>query len=294
MVEVNCNYCNKKFLRTSTRFNEAINNNWKQFCSVSCQSKSKTKPRIFAKCRVCYKDVTRLKSDVETSGNIFCSSSCSIKYSNTHRITKLTLARKKHLFEKPVCMNPSCHKQIGLENKKYCSPECRFIDINEKSKNYVLQEIRKFVKIYSRVPIKYEMPNLSSRGRHCFGTWNKAVKSAGFIPNDVIFSKKSTANDGHKCDSLSEKIVDDWLFARNIKHKVHVKYPFGNGMSVDFKVGEYWIELFGLTKQLKRYDSLMETKLGLIKQFNLKLISLYLSDIFPVNRLDKKLSLLQK
>ncbi|KKT84709.1 MAG: hypothetical protein UW84_C0051G0013 [Candidatus Collierbacteria bacterium GW2011_GWA2_44_99] len=46
--------------------------------------------------------------------------------------------------------------------------------------------------------------------------------------------------------------------------------------------------------QLKKYDSLMRTKLELIKQYNLKLISLYLSDIFPVNHLDKKLSLLRK
>ncbi|KKU05326.1 MAG: hypothetical protein UX08_C0007G0023 [Candidatus Collierbacteria bacterium GW2011_GWB1_45_35] len=65
-------------------------------------------------------------------------------------------------------------------------------------------------------------------------------------------------------------------------------------MSADFKIGKYWVELFGLTGQLKKYDSLMRTKLELIKQYNLKLISLYLSDIFPVNHLDKKLSLLRK
>jgi len=198
------------------------------------------------------------------------------------------------VLEKPTCANPSCHKQIGLENIIYCSSKCRFIDINEKSKKYVIQEINKFFKSYGRVPIKYEMPNLSSRSRHCFGTWNKAIKAAGFIPNEVIFSKKFTANDGHICDSLSEKIVDDWLYARNIKHEVHIKYPWKNGMSADFKVGEYWIELFGLTGQLKAYDGLMNQKLSLISQYKLKLIALYLSDIFPVNRLDVKLNLLQK
>ena len=294
MVEVKCDYCNKVFLRTGVRFYEAVENNWKQFCSISCQSKSKTKTRIHAKCKICNKLVIRLKSSIEASGNIFCSSSCSIIFSNTHRVTKLTLAKRNRLLERPFCSNSKCRKQIGLENKRYCSLECRSFDENEKSKNYVLQEIQKFVKRFGRVPIKYELPTLSGRGRHCFGTWNKAIKAAGFIPNKVIFSKKFTANDGHICDSLSEKIVDDWLSARSIKHEIHIRYPWKNGMSTDFKVGKYWIELFGLTGQLKKYDSLMRTKLELIKQYNLKLISLYLSDIFPVSRLNEKLNLLRK
>lgn len=234
----------------------------------------------------------RLQSSIEPSGNIFCSNTCSIKYSNAHRITKLMLSKRKRLSEKPICANPGCLKQIGLENKMYCSPECRRSNENEKGKHFVLQEIQKFAKKFNRIPIKYEIPSLSSRGRRNFGSWNKAVKAAGFIPNDVIFSKKFIANDGHKCDSLSEKIVDDWLFARKITHLVKVKYPWNNGMTADFKVGEYWIELFGLTGQLKSYDRLMKTKLQKVKEYNLNLISLFLSDLFPQNHLEDKLSTL--
>ena len=65
-------------------------------------------------------------------------------------------------------------------------------------------------------------------------------------------------------------------------------------MSADFKVGEYWIEMFGLCGQLKKYDYLMSTKLERIKEYKLNLISLYLSDIFPTNHLESKLSILQK
>jgi hypothetical protein len=64
------------------------------------------------------------------------------------------------------------------------------------------------------------------------------------------------------------KIVDDWLSSRNVKHQVHVKYPWLNGMSADFKVGEFWIELFGLSGQFAKYDELMNTKLKLIKNTN--------------------------
>lgn len=293
-VLVVCNLCSKKFERFMGRYNEAIKMGWMQFCSSKCQTLSKQKHRVISSCKTCGKEVRRLESTIEPSRNIFCSSSCSITFSNTHRVTKLILAKRKRSLEKPMCANSSCNKRIGLENKIYCSSSCRFHSENEKNKKRVVAEIKNFFKKFGRIPIKYEFPNLSSRGRHGFGTWNKAVKSAGFVPNEVIFSKKFTANDGHRCDSLSEKIIDDWLSARNIKHEIHVRYPWKNGMSTDFKVGEYWIELFGLTKQLKSYDNLMRTKLELIKQHNLNLISLYLSDIFPVSRLDKKLSPLRK
>lgn len=293
-VEVICDFCKKEFDRPLGRVNEAEKFGWRQFCSPSCQYASKTKDRVLVICKTCGKPIRRSKSRIESSGNAFCSSSCSIKYSNTHRVTKLTLEKRKRLQSKPVCANSDCKKQIGLENKVYCSPECRFLQENNNSKKHVISEIKKFFKKFRRVPIKYELPTLSSRARHCFGTWNKAIIASGFVPNKTIFSKRFVARDGHICDSLSEKILDDWLSARNIKHEVHIKYPWGNNMSADFKVGSYWIELFGLTGQLKRYDELMKIKLQKVSEYKLHLISIYLSDIFPINHLDKKLGVLQK
>ena len=293
-VNVICDFCKKEFERPMRRYSEAKKFGWKQFCSPSCQSKSKTKERITAHCKQCNKLVHRAKSRIRDSGDIFCSSSCSIIFSNTHRVTKLTLAKRKRMLEKPICANPNCHKQIGLENIVYCSPECRFLHLNDKNKMRVITGIRDFFKKFDRIPLKNELPALCSRGRHGFGSWNKAVTAAGFIPNKVIFSKKFTALDGHRCDSLSEKIVDDWLFTQNITHEVHARYPWKNGMSADFKVRDYWIEMFGLCGQLKKYDYLMATKLEKIKEYKLNLISLYLSDIFPTNHLESKLSILQK
>jgi small nuclear ribonucleoprotein (snRNP)-like protein len=65
-------------------------------------------------------------------------------------------------------------------------------------------------------------------------------------------------------------------------------------MSADFKVGEYWIELFGLCGQLKDYDKLMKIKLQKVKENKLNLISLFLGDLFPNNHLEEKLTLLRK
>lgn len=128
--------------------------------------------------------------------------------------------------------------------------------------------------------------------RIAFGTWNKAVEAAGFKPNQLKFTHKYIANDKHVCDSLAEKIIDDWLFARKISHQRGVYYPNQNKFKTDFKVGNYWIEFFGLTGQLKTYDVLKKKKLELIKILRLKLIKIYPRDLFPVNLLDKRLGFL--
>jgi len=139
-----------------------------------------------------------------------------------------------------------------------------------------------------RIPYKKEWQHYGAV-RLRFGTWNKAIKIAGFDPNPVMFAHKHTAKDGHKCDSLSEKIIDDWLFAKNIRHERNYPYPGNEGFTVDFKIGNNWIEFFGLSGKLKWYDELKRRKLKLARKFNLKVIELYPKDIFPIDKLDNKL-----
>lgn len=119
-----------------------------------------------------------------------------------------------------------------------------------------------------------------------FGTWNNAIRMAGFEPNPVLFAKKFIAKDGHICDSLTERIIDDWLFKKNLKHKIHVPYPNSN-MTADFVVGDVYIEFFGLAGVVKKYDKLIKKKQMLCKKQNLTLIEIYPKDLFPVNRLSK-------
>ena len=128
--------------------------------------------------------------------------------------------------------------------------------------------------------------------RIAFGTWNKAVKAAGFKPNQLKFTHKYIANDKHVCDSLAEKIIDDWLFARKINHLRNFPYPGNQRFTVDFKVNDYWIEFFGLSGQLKRYDELKSLKIARAKKNHLKLIKIFPKDLFPDNHLDKTLKFL--
>ena len=85
---------------------------------------------------------------------------------------------------------------------------------------------------------------------------------------------------------MAEKIIDDWLFERDIKHKTKVPYNYHN-MTADFKIGNIYVEFFGLRGQLEKYDKLVKEKESLWKEKNLKVIKIYPGDLFPKNKLDK-------
>lgn len=267
------------------RYHEALKQGWKQYCSPKCLSIARIRSQ---KCvcvnPLCRKEFLRQNKEIAKSELHFCSRSCSAIYHNA-------LKNKATMLQ--VCLRPGCNKFIRNKLMKYCSSLCATTDrlgTTKYTPDQVTDKIKIFVKTNGRIPTRNELGYLNRLARRFFGTWNEAVKAAGFKANAVRFANHFIANDGHPCDSLSEKIVDDWLFARRIPHQVKVKYPWNNGMTADFKVGEYYIELFGLTGQLKKYDQLMKIKVQKIKELNLKLISIYLSDIFPKNKLESKLA----
>jgi len=153
-------------------------------------------------------------------------------------------------------------------------------------KRKVVKAIVGFHFRFGRIPLKRELPNQYRPARRAFGSWNNAIKSTGLNPNPVLFANKHIANDGHHCDSLAEKIIDDWLLARNIPHKIHVPYP-NTKMSADFEVNGTLIEFLGLKGELKRYDELLEQKEKLWKDENLDVIRIYPKDLFPKSRLNE-------
>lgn len=168
----------------------------------------------------------------------------------------------------------------GINNSKNLKPKY--------SRDHLIALLKDFYTQYKRIPTKRDfMPMYGSFFRN-FGTWNNAIRKAGFSPNPVLFAKKYVANDGHKCDSLTEKIIDDWLTKRKIIHERNVPY-LNTRYTADFKIGDTLIEFFGLHGQLKRYDFLMKKKLKIIQKYKLKLIPLYPEDIFPSINLKEKL-----
>ncbi len=200
---------------------------------------------------------------------------------------KLTELQKKHINERNYqkSLGKISHEKRVIASKKggLNSPN-HFIQ--KYTRKQIIQIIRDFKKRNGRIPIKKDYVGLYRAVLRIFGTWNSAIQAAGLPINPILFSKKHIANDGHKCDSLAEKIIDDWFSSRKIFHERNVKY--GNTrFTSDFKVNNTYIEFFGLQGQLKSYDLLMSKKKILVRKLGIRLISLYPQDLFPKSRLDQ-------
>jgi len=221
------------------------------------------------------------KTHREISGLFKVGLGTAFKYSRGIKLTKAQhYLVKKRVYDKVL-------KNLPREKRVWSKRKGNFLGGTPKySREKLLEYLKEFNKKNGRIPVKREFMAKYRAFLRVFGTWNKAIEAAGLSPNPVLFAKKYTANDGHRCDSLAEKIIDDWFFARKIKHKINFPYP-NSKYTADFKVGDILIEFFGLHGELKSYDQLMEKKLNLVKEYNLKLISIYPKDIFPEFKLDQ-------
>jgi hypothetical protein len=151
---------------------------------------------------------------------------------------------------------------------------------------YLLDKIVSFHEKHDRIPLKREF-NMYHEYQVRFGSWNNAIRLAGFAPNPQLFAYKFVARDGHKCDSFTEKIIDDWLYKRGINHKRNVSYP-GTKMTADFSLGsDVILEFFGLAGVQKQYDKIIERKRQICRDKKLRLIEIYPRDLFPKDRLSK-------
>ncbi len=275
---VKCRECGKRICRTRGRLNEARKYKWKSYCSLTCQSKAKNKSNyVLCALPSCNNRVTRKKADLGKTERSFCSHSCAAEFYNLRRVRKTR-----------ICANPSCSSTFYGDNK-YCSAACIPKRESKYSAQVILEEIRNFKSEHERIPTKMDLMKIYRVTREFFGTWNNAIKKAGFEPNPVMFAKKYIAKDGHRCDSLAEMIIDDWLYVRDISHKRSYPYPSNLGLTVDFLVEDFWIEFFGLSGQHKRYDEPKAIKISLASKLKLSLIEVYPKHLFPENKLDEVL-----
>ncbi len=148
----------------------------------------------------------------------------------------------------------------------------------------LIEKIRNFYKIHGRIPLKREF-NMYDQYKRRFGSWNRAIKASGFSTNPELFSYKFCANDGHRCDSFTEKIIDDWLLNRGIPHARNFRYG-ETKMTADFMIQPNIIlEFFGLAGVQKIYDEIITRKRKFCQEFNFRLVEIYPKDLFPKNRL---------
>ncbi len=215
-------------------------------------------------------------------------------------------------------------KKLGINNLDYCK-DCLINIIYQNtgyenlSKEDIIKYIQDLVSIIKIIPSqnygeKGELVNLNSnelyqvlklmkekkptinRIKSLFeDSWLKALIEAGVLENNTRRTSRGTqtvAKDGHICFSLGEKTIDDFLYDNNIEHEREPHYPKGNYRG-DFLVNHIFIEYFGL-KGNPEYDKKIKLKQKLCKKYNIKLISIYPTDLVSIAKLQNKLKAIIK
>ena len=289
LVKVKCAFCGKEYFRQAGRVNEAKKFGWNQYCAKGCQNKAKTKRQTLL-CENCGKSFERAPNDI--SPHNYCSHSCAMIVNNKKYPRKNGL--KPILKTCIVCRN-RYKKSSG--NKKYCSMKCRN-EAERYAPEELLSIIKNIFKKLGRVPARREL--LKGVDKACvrfFGSWNNAVLAAGFTPNrshDNRMYKRINAKalDGHLCDSISELLIDNWLYKNNIPHKRNAHYP-GTNHKADWELStknqKIFIEYFGLANDSPRYDRSIKEKRKLCGKHKISLISIYPQDLYPKNFLEDNL-----
>lgn len=81
--------------------------------------------------------------------------------------------------------------------------------------------------------------------------------------------------DGHKARSADEVVIDDWLHDQGIPHETEPKLK---GMRPDWRVGNVYIEYWGLAGQ-QGYEARREEKLANYRKRRLRLVELFPEDV---------------
>lgn len=273
---VTCSYCSNDFLKDNRHINENIKLGNRFYCSPKCQYTFKNKQKqLICENKDCKKKFKRAPHSI--SPHNFCSHPCAATFSNTLRWgpkKPKRLLTKEEKIKIWTEANRNHWKEYWLSH----------------GEDYIISKIQDFVINNKRIPVKREMSGIYKPARNFFGTWNNAIEAAGFVPNPILFARHQIANDGHVCDSLAEKIIDDYLYERGIVHERHYFYP-GGIYTADFKIGNIFIEYFGLAGEHRRYDELRIIKQRIARKYRLDLLEIYPRDLYPQNNLESILRL---
>lgn len=129
-----------------------------------------------------------------------------------------------------------------------------------------------------------------------FDSWFQAMAVTGALPDGVQVTARGIrclARDGHVCLSLDEQTIDNWLTDHGLEHEREPRYPAHKQLNpgalrADFRVGDVWIEYFGMTGN-DQYDAKTRQKLKLADELGISLIAIY---PWEINNLERKMSCL--
>ncbi len=210
-------------------------------------------------------------------------------------------------------------ERLGIDHLDFCAPCLRDTVLqgsgnDTASETSILEYMRGLAALIGRVPTQNFGEGMSDlldialtdrldfllllqkkptveRVKAVFGSWLNALIQAGVLEDGTRRTSRgiqSIAKDGHLCLSLGEKTIDDFLYAHGIHHEKEPRYPEGNFRG-DFKVGETFIEYFGLAGN-PEYDTRVKEKMRICKKHNITLVAIYPQDLVSREKLESKLA----
>jgi hypothetical protein len=234
--------------------------------------------------------VNNINAWIDANLTIRCCQVCSKKYKTINLDYKVirrfgegiyNCCFRCEIVEKPP-------KEVILQNIPEFVNACRFIPTS----NFHPENIsfcRKIVDPHSWVNIIKAYAKIG-HPHHIIdvvGSWNEALLLSCVVTENQIRGARGIiciAKDGHLCLSLQEQFIDNWLYDNNIPHEKEALYPphelynkFGR-RRVDWKVGETYIEYFGLIDDSAYFQKTLE-KIQLAKHLEITLIPIYPNDI---------------
>lgn len=289
LLKVVCQNCNSSFLKYEMYIKENARLGHNLYCSKECQfAYRKTGKFLICNNSICNEGFYRAKNNILKYN--YCSQSCAAIVNN-QRYPK---------WPKRYCI--LCHKEFKNRGPKYCSRRCGRLAISnyrslqsKYSQEQIISILRNFNQKHKRVPAKRELPEIVGCATNKFGSWTATIQAANLKPNRshdnrMYHRTRTKALDDHLCDSISEAIIDNWLYKNKIKHIRNAPYPNTNHIA-DWAINNrVFIEYFGLAKDSPRYDRSIKEKINLCRKNKIKLIDIYPRDLYPKNNLDKLLT----
>ena len=167
-------------------------------------------------------------------------------------------------------------------------------------KELILQQLKDVSIEIGRTPLYSELCSLglpsSKTFERLFGSYRTACLDAGLEINCDVYgnAKIYVASDNTICLSYAELIITEYLIKHNLLYQKELYYKDFiddkrcKTKRFDWKVGDYFIEYFGMMN-VKDYKLSAEDKIRICQENNIKLIELYPKDL---RHLDNKLNIL--